>query len=300
MLDISDIKMISVIAQEGSINKASEQLNLSQPTVSKRLSRIEHKLGLELFYRDSNGMIPTMAAEYLQTAATGLESQLSAVARQVKLMSEKSGGHVSVGVGPIVEQRFIPKVLLDFAESHQKFAIHIHVDSSQNLLRSLRNGDIDIAIGPFSETECTADIKEVLQHSEPISCIMRQGHPLAGSEEELAFSEIKECKLITGTMPTSIEEEIDTVTSLELNPNIVYNSYPMAKTIIGNSDYITIGPSSIFHREIINEELVTRPLESRPLWTCRCFVKPEVECIPIVKEVIAYFSQYMKNSDRSA
>jgi len=40
MLDISDIQMISVIAEEGSINRACEILHISQPTLSKRLSRL--------------------------------------------------------------------------------------------------------------------------------------------------------------------------------------------------------------------------------------------------------------------
>ncbi|GAA6150972.1 LysR family transcriptional regulator [Pseudoteredinibacter isoporae] len=293
MLDISDITLISTITAEGSINKASEKLNLSQPTLSKRLGRLEEKLGLELFYRGSSGMIATEAALYLQAAAVDLENQLSAVSRQIQLMSNKSSGFVSIGVGPIVEQLFVPKVLLDFAEAEHRFSVRIHVDSAENLLKALRQGSIDLAIGPFSTEEADTDLKEILNHSEPCSVLMRYDHKLA-INDNIRFEDIQSHKLISATVPASMASDVDHVAQEQFQPNIVYNSFSMAKNIISNSDYLTIGPASMFHQEISNKELVARPLESQPQWTCRCFVKPEVRCIPIVQEVIGLFSQYME------
>lgn len=293
VLDISDIKLISTIAEEGSINKASERLNVSQPTLSKRLGRLEEKLGLELFYRDSSGMVATEAARYLQTAATGLENQISAVSRQIQLMSNKSSGHVSIGVGPIVEQLFVPKVLLDFAEAKHQFSVRIHVDSAENLLEALRQGNIDLAIGPFSTQEASTDLKEVLNHSEPCTCVMRHGHELT-SNNSISLQDVQSQKLISAAVPASMAPDIENIAHGQLEPNIVYNSFAMAKNIVSNSDYLTIGPASMFYREILNEELIAKPLDGQPLWTCRCFVKPEVECIPIVQEMIAMFGQYME------
>ncbi|MBB6520636.1 LysR family transcriptional regulator [Pseudoteredinibacter isoporae] len=295
VLDISDIKLISTIVEEGSINKASERLNVSQPTLSKRLGRLEEKLGLELFYRDSSGMVPTEAARYLQTAATGLENQISAVSRQIQLMSNKSSGHVSIGVGPIVEQLFVPKVLLDFAEAEHPFSVRIHVDSAENLLDALRHGNLDLAIGPFSLEEASTDLKEVLSHSEPCTCVMRHGHKLA-NKRSISLTDVKSHKLISAAVPASMAPDIDNIAHGQLEPNIVYNSFAMAKNIVSNSNYLTIGPASMFYREILNEELIAKPLEDQPLWTCRCFVKPEVQCIPIVQEMIGLFGQYMEEN----
>lgn len=292
VLDISDIKLISTIAEEGSINKASERLNLSQPTVSKRLNRLEEKLDLELFHRDSSGMVSTQAAQYLQATASELEQQLSVVSRQLELMSNKQGGHVAIGVGPIVEQLFIPKVLLDFAEAESNYSIRIHVDSAENLLRDLRQGNIDIAIGPFASSEAENDLHEVLNYSEPCSCIMRHGHPLAGNKH-IDSCDLSSSRLISATVPASMSNEVQGSNAIVFEPSIIYNSFTMAKTIISNSDYLTIGPASIFYRELISEELISKPLAQQTQWTCRCFVKPEVECIPMVREVITLFGEYM-------
>ena len=46
-MDLSDIKLIKTIVDTGSISLASKHLNLSQPTVSKRLARLEHSLGMQ-------------------------------------------------------------------------------------------------------------------------------------------------------------------------------------------------------------------------------------------------------------
>ena len=296
MLDISDIRMISIIAREGSINRASELLNLSQPTVSKRLSRLEHKLGLDLFYRDSVGMVPTPAATFLQQAGLGLEDQLSAMERQVELMSQKASGHVSIGVGPIVEQRFLSRVLLDFAEGDYEFGIRVHVDSPNNLLERLHNGRLDIVLGPFSEEECRGEFKVVLSHSEPLVCLVRPGHPLALRGSKIEPSDIAESDMIVVTVPDSLEHELVKAVGpvKQLEPKILYDNLVMAKNIVLNSDYVTSGPESVFHREIESGELVAIPFAESPTWTCKCIGKPQILAAPIVEEVVSLFAQYIE------
>ena len=77
MIDISDIHLVQVVSEVGSMTKAAEQLHISQPTLSKRISRLEQKLKMALFYRDTGGMVPTEAAKLLTQKSHKLTSQLA-------------------------------------------------------------------------------------------------------------------------------------------------------------------------------------------------------------------------------
>ena len=169
MIDVSDIHMIQVITELGSINKAAEALNLSQSTLSKKVSRLEHNIKLELFNRDHIGMVPTEAAKYLLAEATELRAQLSAIERQLALRANHVGGTVNIGVGPIIEQFILPKVLLDFAEQDYKFKISAIAVSADSLLEQLNTGAIDIAVGPFIQDEVPQDFDVRLTTNESFS-----------------------------------------------------------------------------------------------------------------------------------
>ena len=125
MIDVTEIHLVQVVSELGSISKAAEQLHLSQPTLSKRISRLEQKLNMALFYRDTAGMVPTEAAKLLTSKGHQLTSQIAQLERELALMANLHGGMISVGVGPIVEQDILPKVLLDFVEHEYLSLIHI-------------------------------------------------------------------------------------------------------------------------------------------------------------------------------
>ena len=64
-MDIRDIELIEAVHKTGSLSKACIELSISQPTLSKRLARLESTLGAELFFRYSTGLVATPVAEYV-------------------------------------------------------------------------------------------------------------------------------------------------------------------------------------------------------------------------------------------
>ena len=101
-MDLSDINLVKTIADTGSISMASQRLNLSQPTVSKRLARLEHTLGMQLFHRLPRGMTPTATAEYILRHEPDLNQRMQAITRQVQRIADLDAGHLRLGVGPII------------------------------------------------------------------------------------------------------------------------------------------------------------------------------------------------------
>ena len=84
MLDITDLRMVETITQTGSLTRAAEDLHVSQPTLSKRLSRLESQLGAKLFHRAPHGLAPTQIAHYLVEQSQPLKANITSIERQVE------------------------------------------------------------------------------------------------------------------------------------------------------------------------------------------------------------------------
>lgn len=299
VIDISDITMIQVISDLGSINKAAEVLNISQPTLSKKVSRLEQKIKMELFYRDNAGMLPTKAAKFLLCEGDQLRTQLGVIERKLELMANGMNGCVRVGVGPIIEQVILPKVLLDFAESDYSFKIAVTTMSQATLLEQLKRSEIDIAIGPFSDDDVPDNLVVPLCASEPLVVAVRQGHPLC-QQANINLDDMAHYKTVSPNVPKSLGHQVSMlIEGRELAPEIECENYAMAKTIVANSDYVTAGPKSLFHNEFASGELVMIDFERDVSWRSKCLAKPESLLTPIIREVVKIFSEYMQPGSHS-
>ncbi|WP_296676911.1 LysR family transcriptional regulator [Novosphingobium sp.] len=64
-LNLRHLAAVAKIAELGSINAATASVNLTQPAITQALARLEEQLGLPLFERHHDGMVPTPAARLL-------------------------------------------------------------------------------------------------------------------------------------------------------------------------------------------------------------------------------------------
>ncbi len=293
VIDISEIHMIQVISDVGSMNKAAELLHISQPTLSKKVSRLEQKLKLDLFLRDSAGMVPTAAARVLLEHSAPLKAELKLVERKLELMAGLIGGSVNIGVGPIVEQIVLPKVLLDFAEQDYQFKISVVTLSQQALVDQLKRSDIDLAIGPFADDEIPESCVAPLKMSDKLVIAVRKGHALSGLAR-VGIADFIKYKTVSPNIPTRLGHQVmQRIRGAQFAPDIICDNYGLAKTVVANSDFITAGPESLFRQEFATGELVKIDFPGDIHWQCRCLAKPETLLNPIVQAVFAIFSQYM-------
>lgn len=78
------LRAVSAVVEMGSVNKAANQLCLSQPALSRTVKIIEDELELPLFKRESSGMIPTRFCRILAARIARLEKHLQAAATEIE------------------------------------------------------------------------------------------------------------------------------------------------------------------------------------------------------------------------
>lgn len=292
MLDISDINLIKTVAELGSINKAAEVLNTSQSTLSKKLGRLEQVLNISLFFRNNVGMMPTDAAIYIIEQGHKLTPELNAIQRHIELMANLEAGELNIGIGPIIEQLYFPKVLLDFTEETNNIQISLKTDSPHNLIKMLSSGEMDIVLGPFSIDKLDETLLASPIQASKIITVARPGHPLLSKPAPVLGKRLTDFPLIAPRATKEIIKEFKNINDLYL-PRIACDNYTTTKQVVMSSDYITGGPEVIFRKELGNGSLMEVPTTIDFLWQSYSVIRPESAKVPLVNKFLDILNRYI-------
>ena len=280
MLDISDLHMVETISQTGSLTRAADTLNVSQPTLSKRLARLEQQLGTRLFQRSPTGLTPTLIANYLIESTGQIKANVASVERQVERILKHDTGNLRVGVGPIIEQVLLPPVLIAFSKTTGSVRLSVVTDRAESLLEQLKAGQLDVVAGPFAPQDPgyqENSIEAIELISEETINVVRSGHPILSDKKPDFFAYPYASPPLQGTM-TGVRRP-----SVQDRARMYADNYTLLKTLVLESDYICGGPRHIFREELDSghfQELANSPTVG---WQSACLMKEESLDTPLVK-----------------
>lgn len=132
------------VFREGSFSKAAQKLYLSQPALSSAVKRVEERIGMKLFDRNSQPLVLTEAGEiYIRKIREikMLEDDLDA---QLRDLSELKCGHIRIGGTQYFNSYVLPLVLKHFAETYPDVHIDLYEVGSPELESRLQDGRIDL------------------------------------------------------------------------------------------------------------------------------------------------------------
>src|SRR5262245_31755214 len=127
-LDWDQVRVFLAVARAGQLAGAAARLGLDVSTVSRRLDRLEHELGVHLFDRTREGTVATAAAEAMLPAAEDMERGLAQFAAAVDAIESTAEGTVRLTAPPGVADAFVAPLLARF---HQRFPrVVVELDAS--------------------------------------------------------------------------------------------------------------------------------------------------------------------------
>lgn len=178
-LKLSHFQLLAVLDEFRNIGKAAAYLNVSQPAVSKNLSMLETNLGFPLFKRTTRGMEPSEHGECLIRHANDILRRLSAVEEELRDISEGRIGRVSLGVLPSAATVFLPRFVAHLNRLNTEITVSVREGTLENLLPSLRTGDVDFVLGNRPRRRLGEEFETELLYEDPIVVVVGSNHPLA-------------------------------------------------------------------------------------------------------------------------
>ncbi len=146
-------KLFYTVAKEGSISSAAKILYISQPAVTLQIKKLESQLGISLFTRSKHGVILTdegkVLFEYVKNAIDCFNNGENALSNLKNLDS----GTIRIGVSTTICRYILMPYLEKFHATYPKIDIQINNNVSTNIIKELRNGNLDMVILFLPQTE---------------------------------------------------------------------------------------------------------------------------------------------------
>ena len=167
MVTLDLYKVFYTVATVGNITKAAEELYISQPAVSHNIKELEKQLGVQLFYKISNGMSTTSEADILYRY---ISSAFNSILKGELTISDMAGlktGIVKIGIPSYLSVLYLSNIITEFRQKYPNVKIEIISKPISDLLLMLQTQNVDMVIDsePIQCEKSKIDIKYLASYS---------------------------------------------------------------------------------------------------------------------------------------
>lgn len=181
-MNLRELELFGTLMRVGTTTETARLLGISQSSVSGQLKRFESRLGVSLFHRTRNRLIPTSEANELFALAMPIFATHTRLRAKLPELRDLAAKPVVISATPALVESFIGPILLHAGYANWKKRIILRVHSPED---DLRNGEADIglqmALPPRAEFQSMAvgqiDLVAILQQSDPLA---RRSHLTCG------------------------------------------------------------------------------------------------------------------------
>lgn len=126
--------------------KAAEECGVTQPTLSLMIQKLETELGVKIFERSSQQVVPTAMGKMIVEQAWRVISRARRLKEMVSEAQESLAGSFTIGILPTIAPYLLPRFFPQMMEQYPDLNIHVVEMQTAPLMRALERGEIDAAI----------------------------------------------------------------------------------------------------------------------------------------------------------
>jgi LysR family hydrogen peroxide-inducible transcriptional activator len=187
-MNLQELRYLVAVAEHRHFGRAAEACNVSQPTLSSQIRKLEDELGVTLLERTNKRVhVTPVGSQIVVHAQRALDeaAQMEAVARAAR---DPLVGPLKLGVIPTLAPYLMPILLKPLRQAYPGLSIELWEDQTRALIDGLRNHRLDAAL--LATPADSPEITEIALFDEPLLAALPLDHRLAAravvSEEWLA------------------------------------------------------------------------------------------------------------------
>jgi len=181
-MDLRQLRCFYAVARHRHFTRASEELGLSQSSVSHHIRQPEISLGVELFVRTSRTVRLTRAGEALLPRAQEIVDQVDAAAAEMHQFTGLMRGRMVLGTMRALGPIRLPALLRSFCERYPGIDVVMRENTTERMIGMLSGGELDAAFIQLPEALPSGIVTEVL-HVEEFVLVVGPDHALADRDE---------------------------------------------------------------------------------------------------------------------
>ena len=225
-MEIQQLHYFKLVATLQHMTQAAEQLNISQPALSKSIANIEQELGVPLFDRQGRSIFLNRYGALFLESVDIILAEHSKVMQEFAEITRPGYGEVSFGFIHTLGMEVVPDLMARTSERYPHMQFTLTQSTSLRLLKLLEDGDIDLCLSQKIESKLL-DINWVELWTEELFVIVPENHPLA-EREYIQLVEIKDDPFISIKRGNSLRQMVDTLfESVGVSTNTTFSAEEM-------------------------------------------------------------------------
>lgn len=176
--DLNLLVVFEALMETRSVSKASERLNLSQPSMSNALARLRRAFDDPMFVRVKNSMVPTANALRIADAVHEvLKLTRSSIYLRRTFRPEESTQKFTLCMTDIAEAAYLPRLINAIQGVGSGIQLRTLSPIVEKLEEGLESGAVDLAIGYFPDVKDANVFRQSLLSNRGFACVVRDGNP---------------------------------------------------------------------------------------------------------------------------
>ncbi|NJC72476.1 LysR family transcriptional regulator [Planosporangium thailandense] len=193
-VQLQQLRYFVAAAELRHFTQAADMVGISQPSLSKQIHTLESDLGAPLFERTRGNVTLTAAGEALLPLAIRILADVDTARREIQDLIGLRRGRVRLGAPPSLCVSLVPRLLRQFHDAHPGVDLHIEEGGSQDLVRNLCQGELDLAliVVPEDGTDPGLETQPVLRESLVVASV----DPLPTVDGKLRITDLRDQPLV--------------------------------------------------------------------------------------------------------
>jgi len=179
-MEIRQLEHFLAVIEQGSLGRAAEALNISEPGLSKSIRRLEDSLQIRLLDRGTRGMTPTLYGKSLATHARLIRNEVDHARSELSELQGVSKGIVRIGARPSFGTVILPRAIAQLQSKRPGVRAIVREGMMSNMIVEVLHGDLDFVVVTLSDQTPDDDLIQESLIESPVSIVARAGHPLGG------------------------------------------------------------------------------------------------------------------------
>jgi DNA-binding transcriptional LysR family regulator len=179
-MELRHLRYFLAVGEALNFTKASAQLRVAQPALSRQVQDLEDEIGVDLLRRSPRGVTLTAEGKLFLEEVRVLLRRTDESVEKVRALARGEYGELHIGYAPSPTVEILPPALAAFQKAVPRVRVLLHDLSSDELIAGLQNATLELAVmvrQPVGDE--TAGIQFELLRTYPLCVAMTAAHPFA-------------------------------------------------------------------------------------------------------------------------
>ncbi|WP_379154199.1 LysR family transcriptional regulator [Paenibacillus sp. sgz5001063] len=213
-MDLKTLKTFHAIVQTGSFNRAAEELNYAQSTVTMQIQKLESDLGVILLER-GKGITLTEAGRLFHEQSFRIVKDMERLQSSITDLKSGEAGSVRIGASDPTASYRLPVILQKYISLFPKVELSVDIAGSGALCERLLHGELDVVL--CSAPELGKELHFEPMFTEGFVLLMPEGHPLA-SEPVITADHLRGHRLLITAPGCPYRKKLESVLKESAGP----------------------------------------------------------------------------------